>query len=166
MTLRELRRMSTLGILSDKDMPIWDPIRGLPNAQAGQRFMERRYPRHRIIRQSALKYFRNKYKYVYPRGIGVQGTGTCLDFAFLRGNQLVFVECLTEYSIDSDTIRKKRAVEKYAPLYFIVEDKPKSEFDTPKRRMQYLRYVFHLSRHFIVFWCNPITKQIRRVRHK
>lgn len=164
MTLTEARRRSGLDLLSDKDMPIVDPIRGYSNPRDGQRYMEKRYPRHRIIRQTALRYFLRNYSDVYRRGVGVNGSSTCLDFAFFKRNQLTFVECLTEHNVALETIKKKRRVQKFALLYFVVEDKPKSEFETRGRYSGYLRRIERLAKRSTVFWCDPITKTIRRFR--
>jgi hypothetical protein len=161
-TLKEARKRTGLDLVSDRDLPIWDELRGSGSVRNSQRDMERRYPRHREIRTNAMQYFLNEGFELYPRGITVNGTGTCPDFAIFRGKKIKFIECLTESWVNAEMIKRKSQVEPFAPIAFVIEDKPKEEFQTPKDRLDYQRRIKILSKRATFYLYNPLTKRIHR----
>lgn len=164
MTLKEARRRTGFYLRSDAELPYYDQRTGSGTAREGQEAMERKYPRHRIIRRAALRFFSSLNVEIYPRGATVDGTGTCPDFFIMRGNELIFIECLTEHKVEADYIKKKRQVERFAPIHFVVEAKPTNEFNSKKDILGYLNRVRRLARVCKVYWCNPLNKKIWRVR--
>ena len=165
-TLKEARRRSGLDLISDKGLSFYDPLFGSGEVRDGQKKMERWYGRHDVIRESATKYFLERDYDVYPRGITVDGIGTCPDFAFFRKRKLTFVECLTEGWVYRWNTLKKRRVEKFAPIVFVVEDKPSDEFTKPYQKRDYFNRVRRLATKCDVFWCNMETRQIKRFDEK
>jgi hypothetical protein len=161
MTLNEARKRTGLDLLSDDAIPwSWRPDSG--SVRARQRDMESRYPVHKHLRRIALRYFRSRNWELYPRGVAVHGTATCLDFAILRHRRIIFVECLTEHFVYQDTIQKKRGVEGVAEIRFVVEDKSRRQFTTIQDHRDYLKRVRWLAARCVVYWCNPTTKVMRQ----
>ncbi len=161
-TLKEARRRTGLDLISDKDLPYYDPLFGSGSVRDGQRRMERRYRRHEAVRECATRFFLNKGYDVYPRGITVNGTGTCPDFAFFQRRRITFVECLTAGWVYRWNTQKKRRVEEFAPIIFVVEEPSTVEFEKSYRKRDYLNRVRRLASHCGVFWCNPKSGIVKR----
>ena len=162
--LREACRRTKLDLISEKWLFCNDPIRGITNISENQKRMEARYPRHREIRKGAIRYFLSKGYDVYPRGITVNFSGTCPDLATFRANQIVFIECLTSSWTNRYNITRKRKIEKYGPLAFIIEEKPQKEFETVREGTEYIRRVRTIAKKNSVYWFNPIKKSLRKCR--
>ncbi|HUI28829.1 MAG TPA: hypothetical protein VLX91_01340 [Candidatus Acidoferrales bacterium] len=166
MTLKEARIRTGFDLLSDDELSYWSWSTGSGSVREGQRSMERKYPLHRLIRRTALKYFKQHKWDIYPRGITVNGTGTCPDFAIFNQRKIIFIECLTERFVETSNVKKKRGVEKFAEIRFVVEEKPKNEFDSKRDFDGYINRVKRLARKCVVYWCNAKNRQIRIARFK
>jgi hypothetical protein len=164
--LKEARRRTKLNLLPDKDLPYWDPITGPGTARNGQRKMEQRNPRHRQIREAAINYFLRRGFDVYPRGVTVNGTGTCPDSAIFRGGRIIFVECLNEHRVYQDFVNKKRRIEEYPPIMFIVERKPPEEFRLPHQRISYQKRISRVASRNTVYSYDPSTDKIKPYRKR
>jgi hypothetical protein len=163
-TLKEARRRTKLDLISDKGLFCNDPIRGITDISKSQKQMEARYPRHKLIREGAIRYFLAKGHDVYPRGITVNFSGTCPDFAIFNSNQIIFVECLTAAWTNRYIIARKRRIEKFAPLIFIIEDKPKAEFEKAREKIRLKTRVKNIGKRTRVYWFNPKTENLRKCR--
>ena len=161
-TLKEARRRSGLDLISDKNLPFYNPIFGLGRVRDGQKRMERRYKRHDAVRESATSFFLSKGYDVYPKGITVNGTGTCPDFAYFRRSQIIFVECLTEGWVYRWNTVKKRRVEQFAPIIFVVEKPSTVKFQKSYGRRDYFERILRLAAECKVFWCDPKPRTIKR----
>ena len=163
-TLKEVRRRSKLDILSDKELPFYDPYFGGGTVRSGQKRMENKYQRHEVVRRLATEYLLMKGYDVYPKGVTVNGAGTCPDLAFFRGKHIIFVECLTEGWVYHFNTLKKRRIERFAPIVFFIENKPLDEFNNRYKYRRYLERVRRLAAKCSVWWCNPITKKVNRFK--
>jgi hypothetical protein len=162
---KEAERRTGLELISDRKQIFVDRIRGvIGNVRQGQREMEHKYPEHKLIRLAAIKYFLSRGYDVYRFGITVFGTGTCLDFAIFRADRIKFVECLTWTWVYGPNIRKKKRIEKYAPLIFVVEDKSSIKFDSRREMLAYADRVRKLAQKNAVYWCNPRKARLCKCR--
>ena len=164
-SLKEARLRSKLPLVSDKDLPYFDSRIGFNSVRDGQKRMESRYINHRLLRECATKHFFEKGLEVYPRGIAVDGSGTCLDFAFFKKNQIIFVECLTAHWVRKSNTMKKCKVEDHAPLIFIVEDPTIVEFSKAYGKRNYQSRLKRLALNSKVFLCNHKSGEIKKYKH-
>lgn len=122
-TLHQLQRRTRYELISDGAALCIDRVHGPLTVRRAERMTERRYPTHRRLRQAAIRYFQNKGWDVVPHGLGVWGAnGAMADLAIARRNRMVLVECLTRGWVNYVNAQKKRRLEKFFPLWFVVED--------------------------------------------
>lgn len=162
---REAIRRTGLELISDTELYFYNRISGnLENVRETQRNMEKKYPTHRLIRLAAINYFLSKGYDIYRYGITVFGVGTCPDFAIFKKNQIIFVECLTLAWTEGPDIRKKRRVEKYAPLIFAVDDASSAEFDSSNEKIHYSKRIRRIAEKNSVYWFNSNNGKLRKCR--
>lgn len=163
-TLREARRRTKLDLVSEKGLLCNDLIRGITDISKNQKQMEAKYPRHKEIREGAIRYFLSKGYDVYPRGITVNFSGVCPDFAIFHSNQIIFVECLTAAWTNRHTVARKKKIVKFAPLIFIIEDKPIGELEEAREKIRLKSRVKNIAKRNSVYWFNPKMNNLRRAR--
>lgn len=165
-TLKEARKRSRLDLISDKDLPFDNPIYGFGTVRAGEKEMEKRYGRHDVVRIYAMDYFLDQGFDVYPRGVTVNGIGTCPDFAIFRRNKIIFIEILTEGWVYHWNTLKKRRVEEYAPIYFVLEDPAIIKFRKSYEKRDYINRIQRLASYCRVFLCDPSTGIVKKFVRK
>lgn len=162
-TLREARRRTRLDLKSDLDT-LHYTYSGLESDREGQRRMERNYPAHGIVRRAAIAHFLKRSLDVYPQGLTVDGARTGLDFAIFRDGRIIFVECLTAHAIHHTIVSKKRRIVKYAPLIFVIEARPRVQFETPTEWLRFRKRVARIAQRHETYLCSSTTRKLRRVR--
>jgi len=117
-----------------------DPVLGPTTVRNAERTKEARYPLHRRLRQAAVRYFRDKEWNVVPHGVGVWGAKKAMaDLAIAKRRQIVLVECLTPAWVYYRNAASKKRLEKFFPLWFVIED-PATDGDASyKQRVERLR---------------------------
>lgn len=121
-TMQEARQRTNLRLLNDNQVWFADYVTGRVGSVAeGQKRMNRRYPLHGRMIDDAKAFFARRGMEIYPRGLTVDGAGTCPDFAFFRGREITFVECLTAAWTDWPNLKKKMRLAPFGDLAFVVE---------------------------------------------
>lgn len=125
-----------------------------------ERSKESRYPNHAIMRRVAQSYFGRRGYHVYPHGIGSKGARACADMALIPKGapdggrpRIVFVECLSAHFVDRETIKKKTELAESGALFFVIEDRPKREFDRARDWERFVRRVRRLAASYPTYWC-------------
>jgi hypothetical protein len=122
-TLHQLQGRTRHELISDEAAYCISRVFGAITVRRAERMTERRYPTHRRLRRAATQYFQNKGWDVLPHGLGVWGARAAMaDLAIARGNKIVLVECLTRGWVNYANAEKKRRLEKFFPLWFVIED--------------------------------------------
>ena len=128
-SLRQLHRRTRHELISDELAFCADPILGPTTVRHAERTREARYPNHRRLRQAAVRHFQEKGWDVVPHGVGVWGAKAVMaDLVISKGKKIVFVECLTKSWVTYHNTQKKRRLEAFFPLWFVVED-PAADFE-------------------------------------
>lgn len=155
-TLNQLQKRTRHELFSDEAALCMDSRLGPTTVRRAERAMEARNPMHRYMRYAAIKYFRNEGWDVLPHGIGVWGAKSAMaDLAIAKGEKIILVECLTPGWVYYQNIQGKRRLEKFFPVWFVVEDPARSSSDA-----YYGRRVERLRKRCRVFlWSNgkPLT---------
>ncbi len=145
-TFQQLQKRTRHELISDEAAYCMDRVFGAITVRRAERMTERRYPTHRRLRLAAVRYFQNAGWDVVPHGLGVWGARAAMaDLALSRRNRIVLVECLTRAWVTYSNAQKKRRLEKFFPLWFVVEN-PAAEPD-----VSYTRRVERLARRNRVF---------------
>jgi hypothetical protein len=80
-------------------------------------------PLHTHMKKEGVRFFKELGFRVFPRQIGLWAYQNKMwrmcDLAVEKRRKLVLVECLTPWSTDQETIKKKLELETVAPVYFI-----------------------------------------------
>lgn len=166
LTLKEARKRTKLDLISDRNIYHRDYFRGLVQVRRSQMETERRYPRHKEIRESAIKFFAARKYEIYPHGIAIDGIYACPDFAIFRGNRIIFVECLTADWVNFRTVRDKEKVRDFVPIVFITENKPRNEFRLGNEYYNFNRRLQRLAHTCILYAFDPLTKRVGRYKAK
>lgn len=161
-TLKEARKRSNLDLISDKDIGYYDH-RGVPtNVRESQKETEKRYPAHKYLREHSIKYFLAKEHDVYPRGIAIRNIYASPDYAIFKKEKLIFVECLTAHMVRTENTVKKRKVEPYAEIIFVVEDPSIVNFVKSYHKRDYIERIRCLKNKCKVFCCNSESGIIKK----
>jgi hypothetical protein len=156
-TLPQLQKRTRHELISDEEALCLDPYRGLQTVRRAERAMEARYPIHRYLRRAAVWHFRNTGWDVLPHGVGVRGTGRAMaDLAISKGRRIVFVECLTRSWVNYSNAQRKRHLEIFFPLWFVIED-PVGDSDIAYRR----RAERLAARSRVLFWSHGRALRVR-----
>lgn len=172
-TIKELHRLvGRRDLESDLKICCYD-YGFLTPVRYAERRKEARYPNHAIMRREAQRYFGRREYHVYPHGIGPKGVLVCADMALVprrsngRGRpKVVFVELLSAHFAERETIKRKKGLAETGDLYFVIEDRPKREFESARAWDSYVRRVRRLASVYTTYWCRIRTTDgsIRRVR--
>jgi hypothetical protein len=159
LTMRELKRLTgRRDLKSDLSISFYD-FWGLCSVRRAERRTERKYPTHAILRRAALSHFSKLGYHVYPNGVGPNDARACADLALVpqrpvEGKHgIIFVECLCAHFVDRDIIKKKRSLGTSAELYFVIEDRPRLEFNSKRDWIRHHSFVRRLASQFRTFWC-------------
>jgi len=121
-TLQEARRRSGLDLLNDGQVFFADYLLGRSGTVAeGQKMMARRYPLHGEMIDAGKRFFASRGFDIYPRGLTVNGAGTCPDFAIFKKDAVTFVECLTAGWSNWRNLKRKARLARHGQIAFIVE---------------------------------------------
>jgi len=163
LTLQEARRRTGLDLLNDAQIGFADYVTGRCGTVAdGQKKMARRYPLHEEMVEAGKRFLASKGYEIYPRGLTVNGTGTCPDFAAFQKDRVTFVECLTAGWTDLSTFRKKARLAKYGRVAFIIEHPEFADLSAGERRRMVGR-LRALSRIYPVFLYHPDRRALSRI---
>jgi hypothetical protein len=121
-TLRQLQKRTKHPLISDMEACCNVFGMGLMTCREAERATEKRYPGHRQLRLAAKKYFLNQGWEVVPHGVGVNGTMAMSDLVIAKQRRIIFVECLTPHWVSFLNAQRKRRLERYHPLWFVIED--------------------------------------------
>jgi hypothetical protein len=99
---------------------------GWMTIRAAERLTEKRYPTHRRLRLAAKRHFLNQGWDVIPHGVGVDGTRAMADLVIVKRRRIVFIECLTLHWVRFTNAQHKRQLERYFPVWFVIEDPGKA----------------------------------------
>lgn len=79
-------------------------------------------PSHRSAREKAIAFLLSRGYRVFAEGIGVKGTYTLADFIAIRPDEqrVVFVEVLSDTGLQAETVARKRALQQFGELCFVV----------------------------------------------
>ncbi len=147
-TLTQLQKRTRHEFLSDEAACCNDPVLGPITVRRAERAREVRNPVHRRLRQAALRYFRDQGWDVVPHGVGVWGAKKAMaDLAIAKGKRIVLVECQTRPWVYYQNAQKKRRLEKYFPLWFVIEDPATDSDACYGRRVERL-----VRRSRVFFW--------------
>ena len=70
-----------------------------------------------------MRYFKDHAWDVVPHGIGVRGAKKAMaDFVIAKGRKLVLIECLTPSWVYYENAKNKKRLERFFPLWFVLED--------------------------------------------
>jgi hypothetical protein len=163
LTLQEARRRSGLDLLSDRQVFFADYLTGRSGTAAeGQRMMARRYPLHEEMVEMGKRFFAAQSFEIYPRGVTVNGSGVCPDFAIFRKANITFVECLTAGWSDWRNLKRKTKLAKHGQIAFIVEHPEFADLTTGERTRLAARLRI-LSKLFPVYLYHPAQRAITRL---
>lgn len=138
-TLHQLRERTKHELISDDEACCMDPVLGPTTVRNAERAKETRYPLHRQLRQAAVRHFQDKGWDVVPHGIGVWGAKKAMaDLAIAKRRRIVLVECLTPAWVYYRNAASKKRLEKFFPLWFVVEDPVTSGDASYKHRVERL----------------------------
>ncbi len=155
-TLSQLQKRTKHQLLSDQEALCNDRILGPTTVRRAERTRELRYPLHGRLRRAAIRYFLGKGWDVLPHGVGVWGAnGALADFAIVKKRRIVLVECLTPDWVTYQNAAKKRRLEKFFPLWFVVEHPAVNRDALYKRRCERL---VSKSRVFALFGKSNLTR--------
>lgn len=155
-TFAQLQKRTGHELLSDAHAPCMTSS-GPMNVRMAERATEARYPTHRWLRVGAMEHFERIGWDVHRHGVGVWGAKRVLaDFAIARGPRIVLVECLTASWTYFQNVQRKRRLEKYFPVWFVIEDPDGDDADYAER-VQRLR-----NRCPIFVWSK--ARGVRRLR--
>lgn len=116
-----------------------DRVLGPVAVRTAERRMEARYPLHRQLRWAASRYFQDNGWDVVPHGVGVWRAKKVLaDLAIAKGSRIVLVECLTPDWVFHGNAKKKRRLEQFFPLWFVIADPAAHGERTYKKRVERL----------------------------
>ena len=151
----QLQKRTNYDLLSDAHA-LCMTASGPMSVRMAERATEARSPAHRHLRFAAMRHFEAKGWDVHRYGVGVWGAKRVLaDFAIARGQKIVLVECLTGWWVTYQNVQRKRRLEKYFPVWFVLEE-PDDDADY-EERVKRLR-----NRCPIFVWSK--TRGIRRLR--
>ncbi len=123
LTFAQLQKRTRYELLSDEQALCMDHVLGITTVRQAERSRERRYPLHRQLREAAMRYFKDNAWDVVPHGIGVWGAKKAMaDFAIAKGRKIVLVECLTPSWVYYQNAKNKKRLERFFPLWFVLED--------------------------------------------
>lgn len=160
-TLTKLRKRTRHQLLSDEEACCMDRVLGPTTVRRAERAREARYPMHRQLRRAAVRYFLDKGWDVVPHGVGVWGAnGALADLAIATGRRIVLVECLTPSWVTYRNAEKKRRMEKFFPLWFVVEHPDIGCDALYKKRVERLVsrsrvFAWSKKRSLTCGWCGP-----------
>ena len=120
---------------------------GLMTCRKAERATEKRYPIHRRMRFAARKHFLNQGWDVVPHGVGVEGTMAMSDLVIAKRRRIVFIECLTPHWVTFVNAQRKRQLERYYPLWFVIEDPAIADDASYRGRVERL-----VKRSRVYFW--------------
>jgi hypothetical protein len=162
-TLHEARKRTGLDLVSDRQIYFADFVTGRHGTVAeGQKAMARRYPLHEEIVDAGKEYFGARGYVVYPRGVTVNGSGVCPDFALLKGSKLVFVECLTAAWSDWDNLRRKAKLARHGSVVFLVEHPDFADLSDPERKRMFGRLRTMATVHGVYLY-HPAKRSVSRL---
>jgi hypothetical protein len=124
-TINELRKRTKHPLISDMHACCNVFGMGLMTCREAERATEKRYPIHRRLRWAAKRYFLTQGWDVVPHGVGVEGTMAMSDLVIIKMRRIVFVECLTSHWVRFLNAQRKRQLERYYPVWFVIEDPAK-----------------------------------------
>jgi hypothetical protein len=120
--MHQLQKRTKHELISD-DQALCNHILGPMTVRKAERLTERRYRTHRQLRLAAQKYFLRQGWDVVPHGVGVWGAKKAIsDMAIAKGRRIVLVECTTQGSVYFTITQRKRRLERFFPLWFVIED--------------------------------------------
>lgn len=159
-TMQEARQRTNLWLLNDKQVWFADYVTGRFGTVAeGQKRVNRRYPLHGRMIDDAKAFFARRAVEIYPRGLTVDGVGTCPDFAFFQGSKITFVECLTAAWTDWPNLKKKMRLAPFGNLAFVVEKPDAADLPARQRRSLANRLAI-LSRLHGVYVYDPESRSV------
>jgi len=162
-TLQEARRRSGLDLLNDGQVFFADYLLGRSGTVAeGQKMMARMYPLHGEIVDAGKRFFASRGFDIYPRGLTVNGAGTCPDFAIFKQNRVTFVECLTAAWASWRTFTRKARLANYGGLVFIVEHPEFADLTNAERKRMIGR-LRALSKIHQVYLYHPAKRAMSRL---
>jgi hypothetical protein len=79
-------------------------------------------PSHRSAREKAIAFFLSRGYRVFSEGVGVKGIYTLADFIAIRPDEqrVVFVEVLSDTGLQAETVARKRGLQAFGELCFVV----------------------------------------------
>jgi hypothetical protein len=161
-TLQEARRRSGLDLLNDGQVFFADYLLGRSGTVAeGQKMMARMYPLHGEIVDAGKRFFASRGFDIYPRGLTVNGAGTCPDFAIFKQNRVTFVECLTAGWSDWRNLKRKSKLARHGQIAFIVEHPEFADLTAGERNRLAAR-LHILSKLFPVYLYHPAKRAVTR----
>jgi hypothetical protein len=119
--MSQLQRRTRHPLVSDTDAWIIHHRLGPITCREAERETESRYPTHRWLRESAEDHFLSRGWDVVPHGVGVDGTSALADLMIRKAKKIVFVECLTQNWVRFPNAQRKRQLERYFPVWFVIE---------------------------------------------
>jgi hypothetical protein len=156
-TISELRKRTKHPLISDMDACCNVYGMGLMTCREAERATEKRYPIHRRLRWAAKMYFLDRGWDVVPHGVGVEGTMAMSDLVIIKKARIVFVECLTSHWVRFLNAQRKRQLESYYPLWFVIEDPAIAGDASYRGRVERL-----VKRSRVYFWSQRNGLTLRR----
>lgn len=149
-TLAQLQMKTEHELISDQRALCMDALLGPVTVRRAERNRERRYPLHGQLRRASVRYFLEQGWDVVPHGVGVWGAnGVLADLAITKGRRIVLVECLTPSWVTRENAAKKRRLEKFFPVWFVIEHPAVSGDGMYRRRAEGLA-----ARSRVFVWSN------------
>jgi hypothetical protein len=159
-TMHQLQKQARHPLISDIDASCKVFGMGWMTCREAERATERRYPIHRRLRWAAKSHFLDQGWDVVPHGVGVNGAMAMSDLVIVKRRRIVFVECLTSHWVRFLNAQHKRQLERYYPLWFVIEDPAVDDDRFYRRRAERLA---KQSRVFVWSEGNGLTRHsIRR----
>jgi len=138
-TLNQLQKRTKYELMSDDEACCMDRVLGPTTVRKAERAKEARYPLHKRLRHAAVRYFQDDGWVVVPHGVGVWGAKKAMaDLAIAKGRKIVLVECLTPGWVYYSNTASKKSLEKFFPLWFVIEDPTTSGEASYKQRAERL----------------------------
>ena len=138
-TLAQLQRKTEHELISDQYALCMDGLLGPTTVRRAERNRERRYPLHGRLRRASVRHFLQQGWDVVPHGVGVWGAnGAFADLAITRERRIVLVECLTPSWVTRENAAKKKRLERFFPVWFVIEHPSVSGDEMYRRRAENL----------------------------
>lgn len=138
-TLNQLQKRTKHQLLSDEEAFCMSQTYGPITVRDAERKMEARYPLHRRLRRASIRHFLDTGWDVMPYGVGVWGVKKAMaDLAIAKGKRIILVECLTPGWVYRWNVARKKRLQKFFPLWFVIEDPAIGSDTSYKQRVERL----------------------------